>query len=103
MNLTIEKKMMTQSNVVDADRQHTVRGDIYATPDGKFEAVRNGQVFSKTDGQYIAWFNAGVSEPLNISFAVADTDTSTDAQTAVINDIMDFISSAKEAFSESQL
>lgn len=100
MNLTIERKMTTQSNVGDTNSNHIVRGDIYTSTDGGFEAVRNGQVFSKTGAQYIAYFNEGVSEPLSISFASVDLGAENDTQTAVINDIMDFISSVRESFEE---
>lgn len=93
MNLTTEKSMATKSNAAETDRNFTIRGDVYTDKNGAFEAVRNGQVYSKDDGAHLAWFSAGVSEPLSINFSSPDTGTAT--ETSVISDIQAFIAAAK--------
>lgn len=93
MILTTEKTMTTRSNAADTNRTYTLRADVYAAKNGAFEAIRNGQVFSKDGSQQLAWFSTGVTEPLSISFA--STTLSAEEESAVISDIQSFIAVAK--------
>lgn len=93
MILTTEKTMATRSNAADTNRTYTLRADVYAAKNGTFEAIRNGQVFSKDGSQHLAWFSTGVTEPLNISFT--STTPTTEEECAVISDIQSFIAVAK--------
>lgn len=93
MNLTTEKTMATRGNATDTNRTYTLRADVYTAKNGTFEAIRNGQVFTKDGSQHLAWFSTGVTEPLNISFA--STTLTTEEECAVISDIQSFIAVAK--------
>lgn len=93
MILTTEKTMATRSNAADTNRTYTLRADVYTAKNGTFEAIRNGQVFSKDGSQQLAWFSTGVTEPLNISFA--STTLSAEEENAVISDIQSFIATEK--------
>lgn len=93
MELIIEKTSAVMSNAADETRTNTVRAEVTKAKNGAFEAVRNGQVYDKESGMYLASFNSGVQEPLNINFATADI--SADVQNAVIADIQAFIAAAR--------
>lgn len=93
MILTTEKTMATRSNAADTNRTYTLRADVYTAKNGTFEAIRNGQVFSKVENQHLASFSTGVTEPLNITFA--STTLSAEEESAVISDIQSFIAVAK--------
>lgn len=93
MILTTEKTMATRSNAADTNRTYTLRADVYTAKNGTFEAIRNGQVFSKDGSQQLAWFSTGVTEPLSISFT--STTPTTEEESAVISDIQSFIAVAK--------
>lgn len=93
MELIIEKTSAVMSNAADETRTNTVRAEVTKTKNGAFEAVRNGQVYSKDSGENLASFNSGVTEPLNINFAT--TDISAADQNAVIADIQAFIAAAR--------
>lgn len=95
MELIIEKTSAVMSNAADETRTNTVRAEVTKTKNGAFEAVRNGQVYSKDSGENLASFNSGVTEPLNINFATADITI--EVQNAVIADIQAFIAAAKES------
>lgn len=86
------------SNAADENRTNTVRAEVTKTKDGAFESVRNGQVFGKEGGTYLAYFSFGVREPLSINFATADITT--DVQNAVIADIQAFLAAAGETVTE---
>lgn len=94
MKLIIEKTSAVMSNAADETRTNTVRAEVTKAKNGAFEAVRNGQVYDKENSMYLASFNSGVSEPLNIYFHTADI--SVDVQNAVIADIQAFIAAARE-------
>lgn len=94
MELIIEKTSAVMSNAADETRTNTVRAEVTKAKNGAFEAVRNGQVYDKESGMYLAYFNFGVQEPLNINFATADI--SADVQNAVIADIQAFIAAARQ-------
>lgn len=94
MELTTENMMVTLSNADDSGRRYTVRGDVYVG-NGSYEAVRNGQVYTRDNntGMMVANFNRGVNESLSINYQ--DTQLTPEEEYAVMGEIQAFIAAAK--------
>lgn len=98
MELIIEKTSAVMSNAADETRTNTVRAEVTKAKNGAFEAVRNGQVYDKDGGRYLAQFEKGKNAALNVNFADADIPAA--ARGTVFSDIQDFLAAAGETTGE---